>query len=329
MSGGGPVSGAPILSAIDAIASLGGHISYTNSPDDAVRGIIVSTLLQISADAVSYWTNMTCLYNRYWYPLEDMITMPIAMFHVKRMTEHQRNETSRQRVMLYEPQNQGGGVNPADPLREGVMQTVVDNIVRQPKTYTVEALVPFQPVGRYVTGGVKVMSDMLISFAELLETGDGGRASVSSVLSAWTSSAAALMKGADQAMTLMSLFGFSGVDRATMINKNSLEAMADSGKALCMKMWTGYDYKFVVITDLTFDKDPMEDDVFRATMQLEEMPVLQVMPDPAMPIDTLSRGWRAQAISAVMGLLAKPLVWVTDVDTHAGGDPANMIRADW
>jgi hypothetical protein len=324
---GGPISGVPKYAAINAgLAPI--DVAFSDGADD-VRGIVVPTLLQISADAVSYWTSMTCLYNRWWYPLSDKMTMPIAMFHVKKITETQQNEISKKRVMLYEPQLSETGGQPDDRLREGVMQTIVDNIVKQPKTYSMEIIVPFQPVGRYVGEGVQTLSSMLTSFINLLGGDNTAVQHAADILAAWFSIPATAAKAAEQVANLASVFGFSGTDGAGMINKNSLEAMADSGKVLCMKMWTGYDYKFVSITSLSFDKDPKEDDVFRATMQLQEMPVLQVTPRPEAPKDTLTRGWRQQAISAVMGLLAKPLVFLTNVDHASGDGPANMVRRSW
>jgi hypothetical protein len=272
---------------------------------------------------------MTCLYNRYWYPVDDMITMPIAMFHVRKITANQQNETSKKRVMLYEPQERAAATDPSDTLREGVMQTVVDNIVKQPKTYTIDALVPFQPVGRYVSDGVKIMEDMMVSFTNLI----GGDNEIGKEISDWmaaifsVTSEAARYTG--RIVDVASMFGSSGVDQAGTINKNSLEAMADSGKILCMKMWNGYNYTFVSITGLSFDKDPKEDDVFRATMQLQEMPVLQVTQGPRSDQADMRRGWRAQATAATMGLLAKPLVAITDVDSASGGPAANMLRFNW
>jgi hypothetical protein len=326
---GGPISGAPVFGAADAFAATVGFNADITDSDFDVRGVIVPTLLQITADAISYWTGMTCLYNRYWYPLSDAVTMPIAMFHVKKMTETQQNEISKKRVMLYEPQKAEAGGQLHAVLREGVMQTVVDNIVKQPKTYTVEAIVPYQPVGRYVADGVRVMNDMLVSFVNLL----GGENQYVKGFSDWLAASfavpAALVKGAEQATGIASMFGSSGVDGATMINKSSLEAMADSGKVLCMKMWTGYDYKFVSITNLSFDKDPREDDVFRATIQMQEMPVLQVTPPKDIAADSMTRGWRAEALSAVMGLLAEPLMTITDVAYHAGGRPVDMLQTKW
>jgi hypothetical protein len=118
----------------------------------------------MAADALSYWTSMTCLYDRYWSADPNKVTLPVCMFHVKKITPTRAVETSRKRVILYEPQRDErfAAAEAADQMREGVMQTVIDNAVKQPTTYNMEVIVPFQPIGRYVSEGVKTVSDMIV-----------------------------------------------------------------------------------------------------------------------------------------------------------------------
>jgi hypothetical protein len=113
-------------------------------------GIMVPTVLNISRDELAYWQNITYLYNRDWYIEQDRVTLPFCFFHIMKMSEDWQNETSKKRVILYEPASEkDSGEDASNPVRVGVMQTIVDNIVLQPKTYRIEAIVPFQPVGRY------------------------------------------------------------------------------------------------------------------------------------------------------------------------------------
>jgi hypothetical protein len=108
------------------------------------------------------------------------------------------------------------------------------------------------------------------------------------------------------------------MDGVSYINMNSLEAMADSCRTLCMKMWTGYDYKFVMITSMTYDKDPKEDNVFRASLALQEMPVLAVSKPESPKVNSIDRNWAVTAITAVQGALISPLVAMTGVKQAAG-----------
>ena len=275
---GGPVNGAPwsamagLLPGGAAIASAAGR--GPNAPED-ITGIIVPTVIQMAADALSYWTSLTCLYDRYWTADPGRITLPVCAFHVKKIVPARTVEASKKRVILYEPQQDGkmSAAKASDQMREGIMRAVVDNAVKQPTTYSMEIIVPFQPVGRYVAEGVKTVSDMAVAMSDLFGSGlpggftdwwEGGFSSVFS--SAKTAGQAAEFAGK-----------LPGMDGVSFINMNSLEAMAESCRTLCMKMWTGFDYKYVMITGMTHDKQPAEDDVFRATLTLQEMPVLSIL----------------------------------------------------
>jgi hypothetical protein len=290
-------------------------------------GIIVPTMLQMATDVMNYWTSMTCLYDRYWSAGDDRVTLPVCMFHVKKITPVFSNEVSKKRVILYEPAEDGRTTaeKMADPLREGVMQTVVDNAVKNPRTYNMEVIVPFQPVGRYISEGVKTVSDMAAAFSDLL----GGNAP-GGFTDWWEgifSSVFALLKTAKTAAEFAGKL--PGMDGVSYINMNSLEAMADSCRTLCMKMWTGYDYKFVMITNMTYDKDPKEDDVFRATLTLQEMPVLAISKPSPLKARNIDRNWAASAITAVQGALISPLVAMTGVKQAAGsGDKWSKMIAD-
>jgi hypothetical protein len=284
-------------------------------------------MLQIATDVMNYWTSMTCLYDRYWSAEDDRVTLPVCMFHVKKITPTFSNEVSKKRVILYEPAEDGRTTaeKMADPLRAGVVQTVVDNAVKNPRAYNMEIIVPFQPVGRYVSEGVKTVSDMVVAFSDLL-----GGDTPGGFTDWWEgvfSSVFALLKTANTASEFAGKL--PGMDGVSYINMNSLEAMADSCRTLCMKMWTGYDYKFVMITNMTYDKDPKEDNVFRATLTLQEMPVLAVSKPAPLRVNSINRNWAATAVTAVQGALISPLVALTGVKSAAGsGDTWSKMITD-
>jgi hypothetical protein len=319
---GGPINGVSWSAALGAFGggmaseAIRGNNPDTNDPAN-YTGIIVPTVLQIASDVLSYLTSMTCLYDRYWVSEQGRVTLPICMFHVKKITESWANETSKKRVILYEPQNKTAQ-ELYDSMRPGVMQTITDNIVKQPKTYQLEIIIPFQPIGRYISEGVKTVSDMIVAFSDLL-----GGTGFTDIWEGIFSSVFSLLKTAS---TVAEFAGkLPGMDGVSYINKNSLEAMAESSRTLCMKMWTGYDYKFVSITGLTIEKQPLEDDVFRAAIQLEEMPVLNVSaPSPMAESSDVNRNWAVTAISAVQGALVTPLIAMTGVKKAAGGGSSGI-----
>jgi hypothetical protein len=299
-----------------AVASVAARKSADNTDPVNTTGIIVPTMLQMATDVLNYWTSMTCFYDRYWSAEADRVTLPICMFHVKKMTPNFSNEVSKKRVILYEPAEDGRTTaeKMADPLREAVVQTVVDNAVKNPRTYTMEIIVPFQPVGRYINEGVKTVSDMVVAFSDLL-----GGDSPGGFTDWWEgvfSSVFSLLKTANTAAEFAGKL--PGMDGVSYINMNSLEAMADSCRTLCMKMWTGFEYKFVMITSMTYDKDPKEDDVFRATVTVQEMPVLAIAKPNPLKASSIDRNWAVTAVTAAQGALISPLVAMTGVKQAAG-----------
>jgi hypothetical protein len=274
--------------------------------------IIVPTVLQMAADAVDSFTHLTCFYNKYWHDREDMMTLPICFFYVKRMQEILSAQTSEQRLILYEPQQKMAlsAKDLANSTREGAMQVVVDNVVRQPKTYQMEIVLPFLPVSpQYVRG----VNDIVQLIGGLIQSFGGDDTTYADTFAGAT----AVLKTASQIADLAAKF--PGTDDANFINKNSLEAMFDSQKIVCMKMWSGYQYKYVLITGCTIEKQPKEDGVFRATAQLKEMPVLSITPpkDATAP-SNIKRNWAAAAIRFVQGALLYPALKLTGVEAEAG-----------
>jgi len=260
------------------------------------NAILIPTVVQMATDIMDYWLNMTCLYDPYHTADNKRITLPICMFHVTNITEVRTVEVSKQRVILYEPQNE---IDSTDQLRTGVMQTIVDNSVKQPTTYTMEVIVPFQPTGRYFTAGARFIEDVIQGIREFFgDTDNNGLAYWEGKISA----AIAIAKTANQAANAVSKY-FS--DGSSYINMNSLQAMADSCRTLCMKMWTGMEYKFVEITGLSHVKKSTEDDVFRATLNLQEMPVLEVF-------KSTSKSVTKSKLAKVMDAAGSAITWLRD-----------------
>lgn len=229
--------------------------------------LLVRTAVQVSNDMLSWFTNMTCLYDPYYVPDPTRVVLPIAFLDIKAMRETWTNEVSDQRVILYEPQAEATAKELASPLREGAVQSIVDSTVRKPKTYNIEAIVPYLPTKR-MKDGISAVSGVLSAFVSQFG-GEGAQTFVNHM-----QAAVGIADLASSAIESVSkLPSFNGV---AYTNMNSLEAMAESCRPLCMKMWTGYDYKFVEIVSMEKNKVGQEDDVFRVNIQVRERPVLTV-----------------------------------------------------
>jgi hypothetical protein len=108
----------------------------------------------------------------------------------------------------------------------------------------------------------------LLSFLETVMYAftDSSAATPASMVAGLTGAARLLFSGLGK---ITDIAGNFTPENVAQMNKNSLEAMAESARVLTMKMWTGWHYKYVVITGLTIEKSPVEDSVFRATLQLQ------------------------------------------------------------
>jgi hypothetical protein len=285
-----------------------------NGEPGLVTGIVVPTILQMAADVVNYFASMTCLYNRYWYAEQGRITLPIALFHVTGITETWQNEVSKKRVIMYEPSSAPpDGKELSDALRSGVMQVFMDNVVTQPKSYQMEVIIPFQPVGRYITDGFDTALGIFNGIFEFFEENKAADA----VRSAFSG----VRAGLDMIKPIIDIAGkLPDTDGVSTINKNSLEAMAESGKILTMKMWTGYHYKYAVITGLSITKRPNEDSVFRGTIQLQELPVLTMTKPSTRKVSAVDRDWAAKGVlgKITKGSLGMQSMIVAPLIQHLG-----------
>ena len=61
-------------------------------------------------------------------------------------------------------------------------------------------------------------------------------------------------------------------------NKISLEKMAHDRSIICMKDWSGWTYKYGVITNVSLSKEPLDEDYYKGTIEFQEMPVLLSTP---------------------------------------------------
>lgn len=288
-------------------------------------GILIPTTVQTSSDLLSYWTSLTCLYDPDWNAEQSRVTLPIAFFHIKSIREVCTTNVNKKRVMLYEPQASATSNASAEGLSSGasqrysasdlsnqyrrsILRSIVDNAYREAKTYEIEAIVPYQPVGRYITDGMSVLTNTILGFLSVLGITDlSASQTFMSKISTVTKWITPLSTAVEAAGKLPNMNGVS------YINKNSLEAMWDTMHFLCMKMWTGYDYKYVMITNIVFTKVPTEDDVFRASIQVMEVPVLTITKPKKLVVNSINRNVAAKAVSFVQGALSKPLELLTGV----------------
>lgn len=279
--------------------------------------ILVPTVVQMAADTLQMFSGLTCLYNKNWFNRQDMVSLPLAFFYIKSIETIMETEVSERRVIVYDPQlalQDATAAALAKRLRPGVLEVIADNRVIKPKQYQLDIILPFKLTPGLLSRQMGGLVDMFDAFGEIFS----GYATVGPYFAA----AQGVISLGNSALTAMAKLP-GGSSSAAYINANSLEAMWQSGDMLTFKMWTGYDYKYVMITSLQMKKDPKEDDVFRATMRLREVPVLTVNPanDVTQPTG-FDRGWAAKAIEFQNRALLDPFVALTGVGQASDGQAA-------
>jgi hypothetical protein len=250
------------------------------------------------------------MFDKYWYPEADRLTLPFCFFHIMSYKERQQVETSKKRVILYTPPNEEDeGEDVSDPIRPGAMQTIVDNIVTQPQEYQMDLIVPFLPMDRTIQENHAAMDNLIGGFGDLV--GDMPEEALTwamnkvSIVQDLLDKASASMRaqqrylGGNDNNTIdwENRDAVSGSD--AMVNKNSLDAMI--GKIVTLKTWLGDDYKYVVITDKTSEKRSIEDRVLRVSLTCQEMPILSVSPVEG-ETEPISRPWVLNVVDSLGNL---------------------------
>ena len=204
---------------------------------------------------------MTFLYDPNWTP--QQVGYPgdssFAFFEIIKIQEIQHNEVSNRRILLYEetPDNQQAKYG---MLRQSVLQVVSDNVAVDPIQYKMEVLIPYG----FITKLFGTVGDAMVA---VLSFFDGGAASTMSI----PGSLKMMVDYADKFLQAVNVF-YPTVSAA--YNKNSIMAMARNRSVLKMKSWDSWDYKYVIIKDVSISKEGLEDNYFRASIDVQEVPVL-------------------------------------------------------
>jgi hypothetical protein len=255
--------GGPLNGGVPGYIKLGDNVRE-------LSGILIPTLIQTSADLLEYISSLTCLYDVNWVPEFGRVTLPISMFHVTGIHEIGKTNVSTKRVILYEPQSSDSAAVQANQVRPSVLRAITDNAVRDPKQYTLDIVLPFSPVDRSMESFAGMVGGALTIFSSML-----GLDTFSDYVSQYLGTAYQYSVGlVNDALQILNQLPSS--NDFAYLNKNSLDSMWEKTHFLVMKMWTGLDYKFVLITDIDISKKPTEDDVFRGSLRVQEMPVLCV-----------------------------------------------------
>lgn len=251
------------------------------------------TGLKYSANVVKALNNLTFIYDPNWEYESQNATYPLAFFHVKRMTESMETETSQKPLLFYNSE----AVLSTNSVKGSLLNIISDNIIIKPKAYKLDILIPMNITNFFDRGYFSPYQHLQI--ASFVTTGGAERTP------SWTAS---LANTASKTLSLLktvitALYGteLSASSLVTMLsgqqdyNKNSIEYMWKNRRILKLKMWTGWNFKYVVITHFEVTKTGENGDYYEGTLTCQEIPILTLKPSIQLSTTYLS------SISSVLG----------------------------
>lgn len=250
------------------------------------------TGLKYDTNVVKALNNLTFLYDPNWEYESQNPTYPIAFFYVKKQTEDMVSETSQKPMLFYNTEG-----DDKDSVKAGLMNIVADNIIIKPKVYKLDVLVPMN-MDTFFSGGYFNINNVVNTNAFMFSSGaNQGNKQLSSVMNIASKTMGILRT------LFTALYGteISASSIFTMLcqqqdyNKNSIEYMWRNRRILKLKMWNGWQFKYLVIQNFAITKDGENGSFFEGTLTCQEMPIITLKNRSSIATTFMSK------ISSVLG----------------------------
>lgn len=250
------------------------------------------TGLKYDTNVVKALNNLTFLYDPNWEYESQNPTYPIAFFYVKKQTEDMASETSQKPMLFYNTEGDN-----KDSVKAGLMNIVADNIIIKPKVYKLEVIVPMN-MDTFFSGGYFNINNVVNTNAFMFSSGaNQGNKQFSSVMNIASKTMGILRT------LFTALYGteISASSIFTMLcqqqdyNKNSIEYMWRNRRILKLKMWNGWQFKYLVIQNFAITKDGENGSFFEGTLTCQEMPIITLKNRSSIATTFMSK------ISSVLG----------------------------
>lgn len=275
------------------------------------------TGLKYDTNVVKALNNLTFLYDPNWEYESMNPTYPIAFFYVKKQTEDMSSETSQKPMLFYNSESDDN-----DGVSAGLMNIVADNIIIKPKVYKLDVLIPMN-MDTFFSGGYFNTSNVISTNAFMFSSGANKGTSGDKQLSAVMNIASKTMGILRTLFTALYGTEISASSIFTMLcqqqdyNKNSIEYMWRNRRILKMKMWTGWNFKYLIIQNFEVTKEGENGAFFEGTITCQEMPILTMKDSRSMTkaLTTMSK------ISSVLGKGIKVATetFIKAMESTAGG----------
>lgn len=238
----------------------------------SIQPVTVLTSLRYSEGLLKAFNNLTFIYDDNWSYTKGNPTYPIAFFFVKSMQEIMASNISQRPMLFY-----NSGADSTDSTKGGIMNIVADNIITQPKEYKLDLLVP--------ANGTKFMStafsvDSLYNVTNFVTNQGSTSNQINALHTACTWEVDIGIKATTD--LLEALYGteigassiLNMLLRQQDYNKASLEDMWRNRRIIKMKLWNGWNFKYLVIKNLDITKTGDEEGFYTADLTCQEVPIM-------------------------------------------------------
>lgn len=239
------------------------------------KSLWVQTLVHFSTKALEKFDHMVYLYDPSWIGTnsrEDSDTLPFAYLEVIKEDVIQNCSVSKKRLILFEPDNTV--TKTTQEYRKSAINIVADNVVNEPVQYKLECLIPMNAVSRSLTD----MNNILNTVPAYAYSVYGDNSFAGDLVNMIETTRAVMTTIGSTVSTISKVLSVirktNGKD--TDYNKRSLLSMARRRAILRYKPWNTWETKTVVITGISINKAGTEDDFYRASVELQEMPILYI-----------------------------------------------------
>lgn len=247
----------------------------------------IITGIHFSKSMLKALNGITFLMNPNWdVEASDVATLPVAFFGIKGIHEIMESEVSQRPLLFY---NDTKSSNEA-VTNSSKLSVVADNILIKPKQYRMDIIIPYSNL-TLLNGNSFVLSATQFSGVVSMLTGSKDVVSKAEQYiaenvaltedMAFLSAVVPYMDVIKSVINTVSLADTRTVSSTIKsifetpdYNKNSIEAMWRSRSVLKLKLWNGWRYKYVAITNFDVTKEGSEDGVYEASLTVQEMPII-------------------------------------------------------
>ena len=235
-----------------------------------VSPLTVITGIKYEASLIKAFNNVTFAYDPNWEYEQGNPTYPISFFYVKSMTEQMSSDVSQKPMLFYDTVADGN-----DATKGGLMNIVADNIINKPKEYKLDIIIPAND---------NTFKNNSFSFESMTEVNgfifSNGSFKGSTALST-TARVVGISFGIVETL-IKALYGTS-ISATSILNtilqqqdynKASLEFMWSNRRIIKLKLWNGWNFKYLVIKNLDITKTGENGDFYTGSLTCQEVPIL-------------------------------------------------------